>query len=180
MYSLSMYSKHELLYKFPSVDDSFLEGGDAWNVSLKENGCFCEQASNMTDVTRAAIAEVETRKISTILMIRFPDNYKLSTEHFMDADSEVLEYAAHCIPNTVKYEWLKTETSGAVVTDADGDPVLEMRETIHHEILWKVAVTNGKLLSKRETPKNKAMARLALQLSGMKTALSLHAFTENV
>jgi hypothetical protein len=64
---------------------------------------------------------------------------------------------------------LKTETSGAVVTDADGDPVLEMRETIHHEILWKVAVTDGKLLSKRETPKNKAMAHLALQLSGMKT-----------
>jgi hypothetical protein len=168
-YTLVRYSEHELLLTFPSVDDSFLQDDESWNESLKVNGCHCEQAQNVTDVARAAI-EREPLRHNTKILIRFAERYNLSSEYFMDEDSEDDAYDAYCMPQTVHYDWVKTDMSGAVVTDGDGLPELEIKSTTYHDLLWKVAMTDGKLLEKKKKPKqNKAMLRLSKQMQSMQT-----------
>jgi hypothetical protein len=101
-----------------------------------------------------------------MLLIRFPDRINFSTEHFIEEDS-VVKYATNCIPIEVQYEWVKTDTSGAVAFDSDGNPELEMKTTTHHDLLWKVATTDGKLLAKKKTWGRKALRHLATQLKSM-------------
>lgn len=72
-----------------------------------------------------------------MLLICFPDRINFSTEHFMEEDS-VVKYATNCIPIEVQYEWVKTDTSGAVAFDSDGNPELEMKTTTHHDRLLQL------------------------------------------